>query len=116
MKELNFSCFYFKDCYVHQGKMQAYSLIILFCCACMYTTVDIMPGLKRNILNLGYVYEGMLLHSFDRFHVVTKFILPTIQDITILPITFDMESSHSYIKLDRNTHAVKHVHNRRIFC
>ena len=63
--------------------MKAYSLTVIFvCCICRYTSVDIMVELKRNILNFGYginfKYEGMLLHSFDRFYVVTKFILPTI--------------------------------------
>ena len=61
--------------------MKAYSLIIIFvCCVCRYTSVDNMPELKINILNFGYrinfKYEGMLSHSFDRFYVVTKFILP----------------------------------------
>ena len=50
-----------------------------------------MPELKRNILNFGYginyKYEGMLPQSFDRFHVVTKFILPTTEDIKFSPIT-----------------------------
>ena len=45
-------------------------LIIL----CMYSTsaVSIMPELKCNVLRFGYGYEGMLLHSFDRFYMVTK--------------------------------------------
>ena len=70
--------------------MKAYSLIILFCFAFIYTTVDFMPELKRNIFNYGYginfKYEGMLSHSFDRFYVVTKCILPTIDDIKIKPL------------------------------
>ena len=49
-----------------------------------------MPELKRNILNFGYginfKYEGMLLHSFDTFYVVTKFIFPTINDLKVSPI------------------------------
>ena len=57
--------------------------------------VDIMPELKRNILNFGYrinfKYEGMLSHSFDRFYAVTKSILPTIEVIKFLPITFLFE-------------------------
>ena len=62
------------------GKIKAYSLIIIFiCCVWRYTLVDIMPEHKRNILNLGYginlKYEGMLSLSFDRFYVVTNFIL-----------------------------------------
>ena len=97
------TCFYFQDYYLHQGKMKAYSFITLFCHACIYTTVDIMPELKRNILNSGYginhKYEGMLSHSSDRFYVITKFILPTIKDVKISPITFDMECSYLNIKL-----------------
>ena len=41
-----------------------------------------MPELQRNILNFGYrinlKYEGLLLHSFDRFYVVVNlFCLPS---------------------------------------
>ena len=47
-----------------------------------------MPELKKNILNFGYEinfkYEGMLSHSFDRFYVVMKCVLPTVQDLKIL--------------------------------
>ena len=68
--------------------MKAYSFIVIFiCCICQYTSVDIMPELKKIFLNFGYRidfnYEGMLPHPFDRFYVVTKFILPTIKDFKI---------------------------------
>ena len=57
-----------------------------------------MPELKRNILNFEYginfKYEGMLSHSFDRFYVVTKFILPTICDLKFSAIDFDSECYH----------------------
>ena len=49
------------------------------------TSIKIKPELKRNILYFGcgkeYKHEGMLVHSFDRFYVVTKFILPFIGDL-----------------------------------
>ena len=39
-------------------------------------TVDVKPELKKNVLNFRYganfKYEGMLIHSFDRFYVVAK--------------------------------------------
>ena len=39
------------------------------------------PELQKNILNFGYginyKYEGMLVHSFDRFYIITKFMLPS---------------------------------------
>ena len=68
--------------------MKAYSLVIIFIfmlCFCKYTLLEIMPELKKNILQFGYginfKYEGMLAHSFDRFYVVTKFILPLVSDL-----------------------------------
>ena len=75
--------------------MKAYSLnvIIFVCCICMYTSVEIMPELKKNILNFGYrinfKYQGMLAHSFDRFSVVTKFILPSVNDLRFSAINLD---------------------------
>ena len=43
------------------------------------------PELQKNILKFGYginyKYEGMLTHSFDRFYIITKFILLSIGDI-----------------------------------
>ena len=45
------------------------------------------------ILNFGYginyKYEGMLAHSFDRFYVVTKFMLPMMVDIKFSRLNFD---------------------------
>ena len=82
--------------------MKDYSIIILFCCVYIYTTVNIMPEHKGNVLKFGYginyKYEGTLSYSFDRFYVVTKFILPTSEDIKISSITFDMECSYLHIK------------------
>ena len=55
------------------------------------SAVDIMPKLKRNILNFGYKvnfkYEGMLSHSFDQFYVVAKLELPKVEDLKLTTIT-----------------------------
>ena len=75
--------------------MKAYLLMIIIftCCICRYTSVEIMPELEENILIFGYrsnfTYEGMLAHSFDRFYVVTKFILPSVNDVKFSSIGFD---------------------------
>ena len=57
-----------------------------------------MPELKRNILNFRYrinfLYEGILAHSFDRFYVVIKLILPPVNDLKLPPIDFDSECSY----------------------
>ena len=37
------------------------------------------------------VYEDMLAHSFDRFYVITKFVLPTLDDLKLYPIRYDKD-------------------------
>ena len=55
--------------------------------------IKIKPELQSNTLTFGYgiyyTYEGMLVHSFDRFYVVTKFMLPMIGDIKFSRLNFD---------------------------
>ena len=50
------------------------------------------PELQKNILKFGYginyKYEGMLVHLFDRFYIVTKFVLPLIGDIKFSRLNF----------------------------
>ena len=62
------------------------------------SAVDIMPELKRNILNLGYGVhfkcKGMLSHSFDWFYVVVKFELPKVEDLKLTTIDFDSNCSY----------------------
>ena len=79
---------------IYKVKMKAYSLfIITICCIYRYTSVEIKPKLKKNILkfdyDINYKYERMLAHSFDRFCVITKFILPTIDDLKFSKLKFD---------------------------
>ena len=40
---------------------------------------------------INYKYEGMLAHSFDRLYVITKFVLPTLDDLTLYPIRYDKD-------------------------
>ena len=75
--------------------MKAYSLAIItiICSICRYASVEIKLELKKNILNSGYGInfkcEAMLAHTFDRFYIVTRFILSTINDLKFLTINFD---------------------------
>ena len=79
-----------------------------------------MPELKRNVLNFGYginfKYEGMLSHLFDRFYVVTKFILPTIDDLKFSPIDFDSECNYLNTDLDKHRYPVHYLPNIKNFC
>ena len=70
-------------------------LTILFCLGCRYSSVKIKPEIQKNVLKFGYrinyKYEGMLAHSFARFYVVTKFILPMLNDLKLSTIKYDRE-------------------------
>ena len=72
--------------------------MILICFSSKYSFVEIKPELQKNILKFGYginyKYEGMLAHSSDRFYVITKFILPTLDDLKLSPIRYDKECSY----------------------
>ena len=65
----------------------------------MGASIEIRPDLQRNILNFGYgincKYEGMIAHSFDRFYVVTKFILPIIGDLKFYKLDFDYTCAYT---------------------
>ena len=60
--------------------------------------MEIKPELQRNMLKFGYSinykYEGMLAHSFDRFYVITEFVLPTLDDLKLSPIKYDKECNY----------------------
>ena len=60
--------------------------------------MEIKPELQRNILKFGYginyKYEGMLAHCFDRFYVITKFVLPTLDDLKLSPIRYEKEFNY----------------------
>ena len=86
-------------------------LIILLCFSCKYSSVKIKPELQKNILKFGYginyKYEGMLAHSFDRFHVVTKFILPMLDGLKLSPIKYDKVCNYLHNLDDQSDDQVK---------
>ena len=56
--------------------------------------IEISLELQKNILKFGYginyKYEGMLTHLFDKFYIVTKFMLPSMGDIKFSNLNFDL--------------------------
>ena len=72
--------------------------IILITLVCGTSAVSIMPELKHKVLRLGYGvnfrYEGMLSHSFGRFYVVTKIVIPKVSNLNLTLFQFDYNRSH----------------------
>ena len=100
--------------------MKFYSL---FCITFQFYTsnsIKIKPKLEKNFLNFGYginyKYEGMLAHSFDRFYVVTKFILPMIGDLKFLKLDFDDTCVYIDNEYAQNTESRKYMLDLKTLC
>ena len=98
--------------------MKSYSFLCVIFQFCIGTSTKIKPELKRNTLNFGYginyKYEGTLANSFDRFYVVTKFILPTIGDLKISKLDFD--DAYTQNKFAHNAKSMKYMLELKAFC
>ena len=58
----------------------------------------------------------MLVHSFDRFYVVTKFMLPTIGDLKFSKLDFDDTCAYTENKFSQNTESRKYMLELKAFC
>ena len=86
-------------------------LTILLCLSSRYSSDEIRSELQKNILKFGYginyKYEGMLAPSFDRFYVITKFILPTLDDLKLSPIRYDKQCTYIQNLDDQDSEEIK---------
>ena len=79
--------------------------------------IDVMPELKKNVLNFGYgvnfKYEGMLTHSFDRFYVVAKYEIPKVEHLHLTTFAFDLMCNH--LNISKKCYPLRYIkHCRRI--
>ena len=99
--------------------MKSYS-ILSFICFFYESTSKIKPDLKKNILNFGYginyKHEGMLGHSFDRFYIITKLMLPSIRDIKFPKLNYDNACAYLDNKNAHSTETRKHILDLKTFC
>ena len=58
----------------------------------------------------------MLVHSFDRFYVVTKFILPTIGGLNFSKLNYDNTCAYLDNKNIHNNDSKKHMLDLMMFC
>ena len=97
------------------------TLTILLYLSCRYASVEIKPELQKNVLKFGYginyKYEGMLPHSFDRFYVVMKFILPTLDDLRLSPIKYDKKCNYLHHLDDQEIEQIKqNIKDLLLYC
>ena len=78
------------------------------------------PKLQKNILKFGYginyKYEGILAHSFDRFYIVTKFMLPSMGDIKFSELNFDHTCTYMNKEYAHNMDSRKYLTELKTYC
>ena len=76
--------------------------------------------LQKSILKFGYginyKYEGMLAHLFDRFYIVTKFMLPSIGDIKFSKLNFDHTCTYMNKEYAPNMDSRKYLTELKTYC
>ena len=102
-------CAFFYYLHQVQGKMKIDLLLWVLCQFYLGISSKFKPELKKNILNFGYgidyKYEGMLAHSFNRFNVVTKFMLPLLGDLKFSNQNYDNTCAYLDNENAQNTEA-----------
>ena len=58
----------------------------------------------------------MLVHSFDRFYIVTKFILPSIEDIKFSRLIYDHTCTYMNKEYVPNTDSRKYLTELKTYC
>ena len=99
--------------------MHIYSTFIVVVLVSLHEVlaVDIIPELKKNVLNFGYrvnfKHEGMLTHSFDRFYVVAKYKIPKVEHLQFATFSFDLMCNH--LNISKTSYLLRYIrHCRRI--
>ena len=100
--------------------MKFYTLILAGIIFSLSKGIKIKPELQRNILKFGYginyEYEGILAHSFDRFYIVTKFILPSIEDIKFSRLNYDHTCVYMNKEHAPNMDSRKYLTELKTYC
>ena len=76
--------------------------------------------LQKNILKSGYginyKYEGMLAHLFDKFYMVTTFMLPSMGDIKFSKLKFDHTCTYMNKEYAPNMDSRKYLTELKAYC
>ena len=101
--------------------MELYTFILVkIIVVTMSRGIEISLELQKNILKFGYgisyKYEGMLAHSFDRFNLVTKFMLPSMEDIKFSKLNFDHTFTYMNKEYAPNMDSRKYLTELKTYC
>ena len=95
-------------------------VLVIIMVAVMSSGIKFNLELQKNILKFGYgiyyKYEGMLAHSFDRFYIVTKFMLPSMGDIKFSKLNFDHTCTYMNKEYAPNADPRKYLTELKTYC
>ena len=94
--------------------MEFYTFVLMIITLAMVSKgIKFNLELQKTILKFGYSmnykYEGMLTHSFDRFYILTKFMLPSMGDIKFSKLNFDHTCAYMNKEYAPNMHSRKYL-------
>ena len=101
--------------------MEFYTFVLMIITLAMVSKgIKFNPELQKNILKFGYSinykYEGMLAHLFDRFYIVTKFMLPSMGDIKFSKLNFDHTCAYMNKEYAPNMDSRKYLTELKTYC
>ena len=102
------------------GKMKFYTFSLVILMLAVSKSIKFNSELQKNILKFGYSinykYEDMLAHSFDRFYIVTKFMLPSMEDIKFSKLNFDHSCTYMNKEYVPNMDSSKNLTELKTYC
>ena len=100
--------------------MKLYSLLLLIMispiCECIKFNLELQKNILRFRYGVNYKYEGMLTHSFNRFYIITKFILPSIEDIKFSNLKFNASCSYMNKEYTPNMDSHRYLTELKTYC
>ena len=85
-------------------------------CECIKFDLELQKNILRFGYGINYKYEGMLTHSFNRFYIITKFILPLIGDIKFSNLKFDDSCLYMNKEYTPNMDSCRYLTELKMYC
>ena len=91
-------------------------LITLVMSKCIRFDLELQKNIFKFGYGINYKYERMLMQSFNRFYIITEFILPLIGDIRFSHLTFDDSCSYMNKEYASNMDSSKYLKELKMYC
>ena len=91
-------------------------IMVVFMSKGMTFNLELQKNILKFCYGINYIYEGMLAHSFDRFYIVTKFMLPSMGDIKFSKLNLDHSCTYMNKVYAPNMDSRKYLTELKTYC